>query len=111
VSSTVDLFERQDLGAFDGDRQRERVEQAHLLRLMTESPGWVLLERLVGAELVNWERRILTGTLDPDVYRHKSGYVLGLRHALDTPGEFQKLVAREQQLGQTEEEAGGRDAG
>jgi hypothetical protein len=95
--TSVDLFERQDLGAFDGDKARERVEQAHLLRSMMETPGWAILEQLVNAELVTWERRILAGTLDVDAYRHKSGYVLGLRHALETPAEFQRLVAREQQ--------------
>jgi hypothetical protein len=94
--ASVDLFERQDLGPFDGDRQRERIEMAHELRRMTETPGWQILERFVVEELTKWERRILTGTLEPDAYRHKSGYVLGLRHALDTPAEFQKMVAREQ---------------
>jgi hypothetical protein len=95
--ASADLFERQDLGPFDGDRQRERIEQAHLLRRMTETEGWQLFERFVVAELERWERRILAGTLDVDAYRHKSGYVLGLRHALETPAEFQKMVAREQQ--------------
>jgi hypothetical protein len=101
--SSVDLFERADLGPFDGDRQRERVEQAHLLRMMCETPGWQILESLVSAELATWERRILTGTLEPDAYRHKSGYVLGLRHAIDTAAEFQRQVAREQQTAPTEE--------
>lgn len=102
--STLDLFERQELGPFDGDRQRERLEQAHQLRLMTETQGWQILEAIVTGELANWERRILTGALDADVYRHKSGYALGLRHALETPVEFQRQVAQEQQNAPTEEE-------
>jgi hypothetical protein len=102
--ASIDLFERQDLGPFDGDKRRERLEQAHQLRLLTETEGWRVLEAIVGAELVNWERRILTGTLDPDSYRHKTGYVLGLRHAIETPAEFQKQVAREQQTAPSEEE-------
>jgi hypothetical protein len=99
-----DLFDRQDLGAFDGDKQRERVEHAHLLRLLTAEPGWQVLEQIVGAELAAWERRILAGALDQDSYRHRSGYVRGIRAVLDTPAEFQRTVAREQESAPTEEE-------
>ena len=95
--SAADLFERRDLGPFDGDVERERIERAHLLLAMTETEGWRILVEIVGVELASWERRILTGTLEPDVYRHKSGYVLGLRHALETPAEFQAQVTRELQ--------------
>jgi hypothetical protein len=101
--ASVDLFERQDLGPFDGDVRRERIEMAHQLRLMTGMPGWEIFEAMVGSELTKWERRILSGELDPDKYRKWSGFVLGLRQALETPAEFQKIVAREESA-QAEEE-------
>jgi len=93
--ASVDLFERQDLGPFDGDARRLRIEQAHELEQMTRSPGWATLEQLVGVELGAWERRILAGALEPDAYRHQTGYVRGLRTVLDTPHQFAKRVAQE----------------
>ncbi len=90
-----DLFERRDLGPFDGDAKRERLEQAHLLRAMTETPGWAVLQQIVGKELAAWEKRILEGRLEPDIYRHQTGYVRGIRSVLETPVVLAELVRRE----------------
>ena len=95
--ASTDFFPRQDLGQFDGDKLRERIEQAHLLVGLTEHPGWQVLEAIVGGHLAAEERAILAGRLDPDVYRNRSGYVRGLREVLETPAEFNRIVAREQE--------------
>lgn len=93
MTTTQDLYERQDLGPFDGDVERAEIETSHLLTSLTDHPGWAELARIVDQEAAAYERSILTGRCaDHADYVAKSAYVKALRSVIDTPVVFAARV-------------------
>lgn len=94
-------FELQDLQPdLQGTPEAELhalIERAHQIELLTQHPGWPLFrDYLIGLSTAS-QNYILSGACkNLDEYRDKTGFVKGLRMAMDAPHLLLERVARMQ---------------
>jgi hypothetical protein len=88
---------RPDLEGTDDAELHALVERAHQIELLTQHPGWPLFrDYLIGLSMAS-QNYILSGTCKSfDDYRDRTGYVKGLRAAMDAPQMLLERVARMQ---------------
>ena len=84
----------------EGTEQKELhalIERAHQIELLTQHPGWPLFRDYLINLTTSSQNFILSGACKSfDEYRDKTGYVKGLRAAMDAPHLLLERVARMQ---------------
>lgn len=99
--SELSDFELQDLRSdLEGTPDAElyaMIERAHQIELLTQHPGWPLFRDWLIHLSTSSQNFILSGACKSlDEYREKTGFVKGLRAAMDAPGILLERVARMQ---------------
>lgn len=88
---------RPDLQGAEGEELRKLVERAYQIELLTQHPGWPLFRDWLIHLSTSSQNFILSGACKSlDEYREKTGFVKGLRAAMDAPGILLERVARMQ---------------
>jgi hypothetical protein len=88
---------RPDLEGTASAELHQLIERAHQIELLTQHPGWPLFrDYLIGLSMSS-QNYILSGACkNLDEYRDKTGFVKGLRAAMDAPSTLLERVSRMQ---------------
>lgn len=87
-----------DLEGLDEQNLRDLIERSHQIHLLTQHPGWVYFRDYLVALTGSAQNMILSGSCKTyEDYRAKTGYVSGVRAALEAPDRLIERVRRLQE--------------
>ena len=86
---------RPDLEGTDRSELHALIERAHQIELLTQHPGWAFFRDYLIGLTTSTQNYILSGHCKSfDEYRDKTGFVKGLRAAMDAPTILFERVGR-----------------
>lgn len=86
---------RPDLQGAEGEELRKLVERAYQIELLTQHPGWPLFRDYLANLTTGSQNYILSGACKSiEDYRDRTGFVKGLRTAMDAPKTLLAQVSR-----------------
>lgn len=88
---------RPDMEGIEGAELHALVERAYQIELLTQHPGWPLFRDYLIALTKGSQNYILNGSCRTiEDYRDRTGFVKGLRAAMDAPSVLLDRVSRMQ---------------
>jgi hypothetical protein len=88
---------RPDLEGIESAELRALVERAYQIELLTQHPGWPFFRDYLVGLTTGIQNYIFSGSCkDIEDYRERTGYVRGLRAAMDAPHTLLERVTRMQ---------------